>query len=117
MRKSPHFLILILVICRVSQIVVPLYYKQPSKPKKGLIVRLKDSSAKWKVTLENRNNETVYSGTTNGLFSELHFSEQFRVKMFGEAVGFFRNFLMQFHPKLVKFSENRHFLKIRFYDF
>ena len=51
-------------------------------------MRLKDSSAKWKVTLENRNNETVYSVTTNDLFSELHFSEQFRVKMFGEAVGF-----------------------------
>ena len=43
MRKSSHFIILILVICLVSQIVVPLYNKQPSKPKKGPIVRLKDS--------------------------------------------------------------------------
>ena len=68
MRKSPHFIILILVICLVSQIDVPLYNKQPSKPKNGLIVRLKDSSAKWKVTLENRNNELVYSVATNGLF-------------------------------------------------
>ena len=68
MRKSPHFIILILAICLVSQIVVPLYNKQPSKPKNGLIVRLKDSFAKWKVTLENRNKELVYSVTTNGLF-------------------------------------------------
>ena len=76
MRKSPHFIILILVICLVSQIDVPLYNKQPSKPKNGLIVRLKDSSAKWKVTLENRNNELVYSVATNGLFP----SSTFRIK-------------------------------------
>ena len=55
---------------------VPLYNKQPSKPKNGLIVRLKDSSAKWKVTLENRSNELVYSVATNGLFP----SSTFRIK-------------------------------------
>ena len=40
-------------------------------------MRLKDSSAKWKVTLENRNNELVYSVTTNGLFP----SSTFRIKL------------------------------------
>ena len=74
MRKSPHFIILIPVICLVSQIVVLLYNKQPSYPKKGLIVRLKDSSTKWQVTLRNRNNEPVYSVATFKFRSTSYYS-------------------------------------------
>ena len=87
MRKSPHFIILILVICLVSQIVVPLYNKQPSKPKNGLMVRLKDSSAKWKVTLENRKNELVYFVATNGLFPSSTFIKRTKVPLLLETIG------------------------------
>ena len=74
MRKSLHFITLITLARFVSQIFGPKYNIHPSQPNKGRIVQPKDSTAKWQVTLDNRDDEPVCSVATNGLLLGLNFS-------------------------------------------
>lgn len=71
MRKSLH---LITLARFVPQIVGSLYNIQPSQPNKGFIIQPKDSTAKWQLTLDNRDNESNYSVAINGLLLGLNFS-------------------------------------------
>ena len=71
MRKSLHFIALITLTRFVSQIFGPIH---PPQPNKGRIVQPKDSTAKWQVTLDNRDNEPVRFVATNGLLLGLDFS-------------------------------------------
>ena len=74
MRKSLHFIALIALTRFVSQIFRPIHNIHPPQPNKGRIVQPKDSTAKWQVTLDNRDNEPVCFVTTNGLLLGLNFS-------------------------------------------